>query len=143
MYIAWLDVGYFKKYLLNNKYYNSIHLFKVIRPPEFDETRVAYGMVFPAKMNLTRDVIFKTNLVHVSGGFLGTASVMPKWAHQYRFYTQKYMRLGLANSDQQVIYAMTVHQQDVPSVRIQTYKDNTKTHNPWYYLGSLCKIDIT
>ncbi len=133
-YVAWLDIGLFRG-ILNKK---DIKPFKLYIPPQFNESSVAYSQV-GRLYNETAEVIFKRNLVFVCGCFfIGTMSVMHEWANQYKYYLEKYLNMGIANTDQQVLYAMLVDGIEQPSITIQPYFGQGK-YNPWFHLGYVCK----
>lgn len=132
-YIAWIDIGIFRDIVASK----DGKLFKLKIPPNFEKSQIAYSEIKPAKSPSISN-IFRHNLVTVCGGFfIGRPSVMQKWSHQYKYYVEKYLNIGVANTDQQVLYAMLVDKER-PAINIQTYTGDGKS-NKWFYLPYLCK----
>lgn len=96
---AWLDVGYFRDACDDENQY-----FRINPPPEVDKTRLSRNLM---NQSLTKNVsfnsIFKENYVWVGGGILvATKDVFLKY-HRAVVY---FLRRGLMNADQQVIYGI-------------------------------------
>lgn len=138
-YIAWLDIGLFRE-IAGIEY---IMPFKLHTPPALNVDRVAYAQVECFKKEKIH-VIFKTNIVLVCGCFfVGNMYIMAQWTKHYLYYAEKYIELGLANTDQQVLYAMIIDDQ---KLHMHIYTGDW-LYNKWFYLGYLCRntfgIDIT
>ena len=136
-YFAWIDVGYFRKYLEEN----NPQPFKIDLPPNFVPNKVAYNEVFSPSNRTLNEIICK-NAVWVGGGFfIAEFHVMLKWVEDYIFFTERFIELGLMSTDQQVIYAMnqpSIYKKiGKPRIDIQTYRGNRPEE--WFYLGYLCK----
>ena len=140
-FFAWLDIGYFRD-LVNTTY----QPFQIHLPPCFDVTKVAFNEIFSLKNRTLRQIV-DHNEVWVGGGlFFAERSVMLQWARDYKYYTEKFIHLGLMSTDQQVIYAMrqpTIHKElGKRRVAIQEYHVKYVENN-WFGLGYLCKKQIT
>ena len=86
-----------------------------------------------------RELIFKTNQVVIGGGmWIAEIPVMIQWTKLYMYYTEKYLNMNLANTDQQVMYSMLVGNETL-SVKVQMYRQLSGPYSPWLYLGYLCK----
>ncbi|CAH1792160.1 unnamed protein product [Owenia fusiformis] len=154
-YYAWLDVGYFRDLATNPEKLAKRKNFKLMVPADFDPTKVAYCVVWPEEAKspfITTEKVFKENRTWIGGGyFLATGPVMLEWIKEYRRYVQKFLEMGLSNSDQQILFAMLHTEDEKPKVPVQLYtlenpgKETDKggttrgRSNPWFYLGYLCK----
>ena len=61
--MAWVDVGLFRK--LDG---TDFEPFQLVPPPNFDDTRVGFSLVWPQRRKVSVDTIMKLNLVWVAGG---------------------------------------------------------------------------
>ena len=131
---AWLDIGLFRD--LNEA---ETQFFQINPPPDFDENAIAYTDVWRAfRRNISDDIIFKANLVWVCGCFfIGKIDVMFQWVIEYMQFTENFIRNGLMNSDQQVIFAMFSNYS--PKSKIQTYFRHNSSYDEYFYLGYKCK----
>lgn len=140
-YIAWIDIGYFR-YLTDRR-----RRFWIVTPPGMDDAKVAVTEVFSADSGRCAEDIFKSNLVWVGGGMsLATRPVYFRFAEEYQRATKAFLRQGLSNTDQQVIYAMfkgaEARHQHVQT-QLQTYSWNLSDLQAcWFYLGYLCYREI-
>ena len=131
LYMAWLDVGYFRD-LVNS---NSTEPFELYIPSDMNQDKVSYNMVANREENIEYKHIFLNNIFWVGGGyFVGRVSVMMRWVIQYLSYVDYFLCEDLMNTDQQIIYAMSYVATE--SLPIQEYHSDG---NYWFYLGYLCK----
>ena len=133
-YFAWVDIGYFRQMISTT----NITQFILVPPPQFDEGKVSYNAIGSRKANLSPETIFKSNKVWVGGGFfLTTRDLMMNWTALYQTNVEYFLRKGLMNTDQQVIYAMVNSGRS--TIPIQTFeKDRRRKGSFWFYLGYQC-----
>lgn len=130
-YFAWLDIGLFRSDA------GPGEPFTLYLPEKFDKSSVAYTATLKQRQWLTAREIFLRNEVWVCGCFfIGQASVVARWASEYLVHLKLFTLQGLANTDQQVIYAM--NNCYLPAVSLQTYKPSD-ADDQWFYLGYHCK----
>ena len=137
-YFAWCDLGIFRDMPGGlGSHYN----FRMTLPPEFDREKVAFSQVTPRDDKLgLKDIFFGSRFWVAGGFFLGTTEPLLKLAEDYRYSTEKFLRMNLSATDQQVIYAMySRFNQDVPQVEIQTYITDGTTTDLWMFLGELLR----
>lgn len=133
-YIAWLDIGYFRDIVDIKKHL----LFQLNLPPQFNEETIAYSEVGHRHLNTSPETIFKRNLVYISGGiFIGKISTMYQWSFQFKHYFEKYLSMGLAGTDQQVLCAMLA-ESEIPHIQVQAFQIQNRPYNPWFTLGYTC-----
>ena len=140
-FVAWIDIGYFR-YLTRRR-----RKFYMVIPPEMDESKIAMTEVTRADLSLFPSDIFRGNLVWLGGGMsLGTRPVFRKFVEEYEQSAEKFLRQGLSNTDQQVIYSMFTDINNVVGkvcTRIQTYGWFFNDINScWFYLGYLCYREV-
>ena len=129
--IAWVDIGYYREMTSCS----GAGQFELMPPPDFDGSSVAFTRVGPDDV-LTRDVsdIVRNNLVWVGGGMLiAQPGVILQFATDYKSFVRRLLKLGLSNTDQQMIAAM--YSQTMKSerrVQLQTYKCG---QDEWFCLG--------
>ncbi|KAL8566613.1 hypothetical protein ACOMHN_049754 [Nucella lapillus] len=100
-YFAWIDIGYFRELVFRKK------KFWISVPAEFDDQKVAASLIHTPGFTRSAEEIFKENAVWVGGGMmLATREKYSQFVAEYRRATQYFLAAGLANTDQQVIYAM-------------------------------------
>lgn len=140
-YIAWLDIGYFR-YLTHRR-----RDFYVVVPPRLEDGAIAMTEVERRDPSLSPYDVFRENLLWVGGGMsLGTREAYARFAQEYLAAVEEFMREGLANTDQQVIYSMFTDVHNLThklTTRIQTYSwwlDDVR--NCWFYLGYLCYREV-
>lgn len=143
---AWLDVGYFRDACDDENQY-----FRINPPPEVDKTRLSINLM---NQSLTKNVsfssIFKENYVWVGGGILvATKDVFLKFERLYHRAVVYFLRRGLMNADQQVIYGIYCNEGRrvfSPEVDLQLFWSSGSrkvwTSNVWFYLGYLCLEEI-
>ena len=130
-YFSWVDIGLYRSYK------NQKERFSISVPVNFDENSIAYTEVTRRNPHLTSRDIFLGNKVWLCGCFfIGRASVMARWSMEYLSHLILFTFQGLANTDQQVIYAMINCY--LPAARLQTYI-NTDVNTDWFYLGYLSR----
>ncbi|XP_045188413.2 uncharacterized protein LOC123546281 [Mercenaria mercenaria] len=132
-YYMWLDIGYFR----NRKSENDFYLTK---PKGFVDSKIAVNLV-NSKLSLTShpEDIIKKNLVLFGGGLVfGEKEHVTKFADLFRRAVDHFLLKGLANTDQQVIYAMFSmdgRKSLKPEVELQVYR--SPHENDWFYLGNI------
>ena len=132
-YFAWLDIGLFRG--LNPKRETPFHIHL---PPDFNQSRVAYSLVYGFDENLSDVQIFYLNQVWVCGCFfIGREDIMQQWTKEYLDYVAYFIAQQLMNTDQQVVYA--IHNNHQPQTYLQVYGTTEINVNKWFYLGYLCK----
>ncbi|XP_076436444.1 uncharacterized protein LOC143275971 [Babylonia areolata] len=100
-YFAWVDLGYFRDLSFRKR------KFWIAVPPEFDDTKLAACEVGTPSFEKNVEEIFKRNEYWVGGGmFLATRRRYAAFLTEYRRALLHFLGLGLANTDQQVIYSM-------------------------------------
>jgi len=137
-YFAWVDMGYWRDMYPE---LGASYKFGVSLPPQFDSEMVAYTEAFACRPDLSIENIYKKSYTSLTGGlFIGHGDQLLQLAEEYRFVTEKYLRQGLANTDQQVLYAMfSKYNNDTAKVRPQRYVWNQSRLNRWMYLGHLLR----
>lgn len=140
-YIAWLDIGYFR-YLTQRK-----KDFYIVKPPRMNDEAIAMTEVERRDPSLSPYDVFRENLIWVGGGMsLGTRDAYRRFAEEYLTAVEVFMREGLSNTDQQVIYSMFTDVHNLThklATKIQTYSwwlDDVR--NCWFYLGYLCYREV-
>lgn len=142
-YYAWLDVGYFRDATCEGEN----QFFRINPPPEVDRTRLSMNLVNQSlNINVSFHAIFKENYVWVGGGmFVATKEVLLRFERLYHRAVIYFLRRGLMNSDQQVIYAIYCKEGRrvfSPEVELQLFwlhgSRKVSTSNMWFYLGYLC-----
>ena len=136
-YLSWLDIGYFRDVPHDSE------PFSLYIPPDFDNSKVAYGRVYPFNSEVrTVNETVEQNLVWVGGGlFLARVEVMIRWVTSYMQFTEKMLNLGWMSTDQQVLYAMHLPQHLNDShkgVELQIY-DRKSPYSIWFSFGYICK----
>ena len=132
-YFSWVDIGIFRK-LTDSKEFDP---FSLSLPPNFQANQVAYGQANFRNALQNAYTIFKRNMTWVCGCFfIARIDVMEKWVRVYMESVGYYLGIGLANTDQQVIYAMVNEHRS--SVDVQVYKGSGE-YDYWFYLGYLCR----
>ena len=138
-FFMWLDIGYFRKI------YNSDEYFYLGKPRNFNETKVAVTLIQQQSMHRTPSQIFRWNSVWVGGGlFYGRSDILLQYAKQYKRAVNYFLSQKLANTDQQVLFAMYSNTgQNIlyPEVQLQFYFNKSK--EDWYYLGYIIRKIIT
>ena len=137
-YFLWCDLGIFRDM---PKGLGSHYNFRMTLPPKFDTKKIAFTQVFPRNNGLSLNQIFLELNNWLAGGFfIGTADLLLKLAEDYRNSTEKYIRMNLAATDQQVLYAMyQQYNKDEPRVQIQVYVEDGSTDHFWMFLGELLR----
>jgi len=137
-YFAWCDLGYFRDM---PKGLGSHYNFQMTLPPEFDTKKVAFTQVASRDDKLSLKEIFFQSRFWVAGGFfIGTADPLLKLAEDYRYSTEKFLRMNLSETDQQILYGMySRFNQDIPRVEIQSYTSDGTTTDSWMFLGELLR----
>ncbi|KAK3087379.1 hypothetical protein FSP39_005199 [Pinctada imbricata] len=134
-YYAWLDVGYFRDIVHNEKF------FTMNPPADFDPSRIAFNRVFDLKMNTIPNNIFKGNQVWVGGGLaLGIPEVIFRFEDMYHKAVLYFLKEHLMSTDQQILFSLyseTGRKALHPPVELQLYVPKG-SGNPWFYLGYLC-----
>lgn len=130
-YIMWLDIGYFRKY-------RSLRNFYLAKPTGFDDTKIAMTQVFPNKTFdvSPRKILQSKNVIASGATFFGERFQMMKFVTGFKRAVDYFMKLNLANTDEQVIYAMFSKEAKrflKPEVQLQLYKANTERN--WLYIG--------
>lgn len=136
-YYCWVDAGYFRDIShIEKKFWLEV-------PDDFDKSRIAVTRVFDSDLEKTtaKDIILK-NLNWVGGGlFLGTPEVILKFHDQYKEAVMRYLKQGIMNVEQQLLYAMYTSQERSKypiRVELQLYIPGQRpviNTNPWFYLG--------
>ncbi|XP_052770403.1 protein HtrL-like [Mya arenaria] len=138
-YFAWVDIDYFRERELSAKFY-------LTRPPDFNENQVAVTLINSTlTMSAQPEMIFKNSLVWVEGGLtFGKQKVILKFEKTFKSAVKYFISKGLANTDQQVTYAMyskegrrTLN----PDVQLQIYRPFSE--GSWYYLGELMTHEMS
>jgi len=134
-YFAWVDLGYWRDM---GSELGAEYKFLLTLPPRFNHERVAFTEAFVFVPYASTTQIFLTSWLSMAGGFfIGHGDKMLLLTENYRYTTEKYMKRGLANSDQQVIYAMyaPLANSDTPKVQVQRYAWDKSSIPRWMYLG--------
>ncbi|XP_071080275.1 uncharacterized protein [Haliotis cracherodii] len=139
-YFAWIDIGYFRYIVGRNKE------FVIVKPADFNESRIALNKVYDVSMDVKVDNIFKGNRVWLGGGmFFGSKYTLPPFIADYRHAVERYLNMSLSSTDQQVIYSMNTIKEK-PYVRrrvpIQAYSANI-AGDCWFYLGFSCYRELS
>lgn len=144
-YYCWLDVGYFRDLLDNNK------PFFLEVPDDLDVSKVGVTRVYDSKLNniTARDVILG-KMIWIGGGlFLGSPDTLLKFELQYKDRVMYYLSQELMGDDQAILYAMYTRlerEKNPISVEVQTYIPGTKSvacSDPWFYLGCLMYQEVS
>ncbi|XP_046551134.1 uncharacterized protein LOC124260855 [Haliotis rubra] len=138
-YYTWIDVGYFRLITERKKE------FVIVKPPNFNESRVAMNQVYDANMDTPPETIFKGNHVWIGGGFFfGSQDTLPLFIADYRQAVQRYLDMSLSCTDQQVLFSMNTNkekhivQQRVPIQRFV----NDVPGDCWFFLGYACYREL-
>lgn len=130
-FIAWVDIGYFREITSCS----NAGQFELMPPSDFDRSAVAFTQVGTDEV-LTEDVsdILKNNLVWVGGGMMiAKPDVMIQFATDYTVFVRRLLKLGLSNTDQQVIASMYSNtMKSERHIKVQTYKCS---QDEWFCLG--------
>ncbi|ELT92801.1 hypothetical protein CAPTEDRAFT_214404 [Capitella teleta] len=130
-YFSWLDIGLFRSIWEGSKQPE----FELYVPPDFIETKIAYGEVFNRSKNVDAKKIFILNQEWVCGCmFIGRVDRLVKWAVRYMNATEDYLARGFMNTDQQVVYAMV---NEGAGQDVQVYSKPAK-YEAWFHLGYSC-----
>ena len=133
-YFAWMDIGYFRDVDTDNAEDFILKL-----PKHFEPNLISYTEVNFRSVDLSPERIFKENHVWVAGGFiLGHVDLMKDWTMLYMYLVEEFLKKGLANTDQQVVYAAANTNESIRKF-IQIYHATTEDGDPWFYLGLLCR----
>ncbi|XP_071118238.1 protein HtrL-like [Haliotis cracherodii] len=142
---AWLDIGYFR-----NLDKSGTTFFKLLPPQKFNTEKVGLTQAWPHDPNIDPSVVMRSNLVWVSGGLvLGINKTLQGFVQQYKWTVEALLKDGLANTDQQVIYAMFStpmrHRYNKKQIKIHSYtcrQGQLGLYGPdsrYFCLGFLCK----
>jgi hypothetical protein len=131
-YFAWVDIGVYRN-MTSSKEIKPFHIYL---PECFDSNKIAYNQVAKPRPVNDKDIFFKNLNLVGSGIFLGEINTMKLWVQQYMNYTEMFLEKGLANTDQQVLYAMQNNHS--PPVKLQGYVPRG-AGNIWFYLANVCK----
>ena len=136
-YYAWVDIGYFRHITHRRKH------FWITVPRGMDDKKVAVSEIQSPDFRLRPEEIFKTNTVWVGGGMLlATGEVLLTFVAEYHRALMYFLKRGLANTDQQVMYSMFT--QEVRSLLnvttdLQTFAWTLNSFRQcWFYLGYAC-----
>lgn len=139
-YYAWLDIGYFRDEVDKNVQ------FELEIPPGFDLKRVSFNRIGEFSKNVDPFTIFRSTLLWVCGGiFLGTGDVFLQFEQLYHRAVLYFLDEKLINTDQQLfysIYSEKGREALTPNVELQLYIPKGPG-NPLFYLGYLCRKEIT
>lgn len=138
-YICWIDVGVFRDITEEKK------TFRLEVPPQFDDNMIGFNCLNdmnPSKVNPKE--IFLHNYYWVAGNaFVGKVYTMNKFCEQYKRAVKYFLSQGLANTDQQVVYAMytqeSITKLDV-NISLKLYHPDCKMSffpDRWFYLAYL------
>ena len=136
-YYCWVDAGYFRDIVhREKKYWLEV-------PDDFNKSRIGVTRVYNSDLKRTSARnIFLANLNWVGGGiFLGTPEVILKFHDQYKEAVMRYLKQGIMNVEQQLLYAMYTSQERSKypiRVELQLYIPGQRpviNSNPWFYLG--------
>ncbi|CAI9720700.1 Hypothetical predicted protein [Octopus vulgaris] len=121
-YFMWLDIGLFR-------YLHDDPKFKLAKPTDFDDTKVAYSQVEYFQEDITYKDIIYDNMVWIGGASnLGKYDVLYKFTQEYLNFVNKSLFIKLISTDQQIIYGMYVDKHK-PETKLQLYKSG------WFELG--------
>lgn len=139
-YYAWLDIGYFRDVVERNVQ------FELKIPPGFDSKRVSYNRISEFSKTVDPFTIFRNSLLWVDGGmFLGTGEVLLQFEQLYHRALLYFLDEKLMNKEQQLLYSVYSkkgREALTPKVELQLYIPKGPG-NPWFYLGYLCRKEIT
>lgn len=131
-YYCWMDIGVFRQ-LADEIHYPE---FKLQIPKDFTENTVAYGEVGPKHVLNFAHIMWHGPFWVAGGMFMSDALTLYIWAEEYKHYLKEFLNRGLANTDQQVIYAI----ENLPQHRTQIHAFKSRgKHNEWFDLGFRCK----
>jgi len=137
-YFAWCDMGYFRDMPAGLK---SHYHFRITLPPKFDMEKVAFTEISAPDDKLSlKDIFFKLRFWVASGLFIGRAELLSRLAEDYQYSTEKFLRMNLSETDQQILYGMySRFNLDIPRTEIQVYLPDGTTRDPWMFLGELLR----
>lgn len=139
-YFAWLDIGYFRD-VVERKVDFTLDI-----PPGFDPGKISVNRVEGLSMNIDPFTIFRKNIVWVGGGiFLGKGEALLQFEQLYHRAVKYFLDQQLVNSDQQVLYSMYSkkgREALKPNIELQLYIPKG-SGNPWFYLGYLCRKEVS
>lgn len=134
-YFAWLDVSYYKDIV-----HSSSHAFKICLPINFIEDRVAFNAPFTRKPYLVDD-IFKHSRAWVSSNlFIANRDTILAFCRDYHQALFRFLEEGLANTDQQVLFAMFSEEYTrlFSTVRVNEYPADPRVDN-YHSLGIILR----
>lgn len=139
-YFAWVDIGYFRD-VVERKVDFTLDI-----PPGFDPGKISVNRVEGLSMNIDPFTIFRKNIVWVGGGiFLGKGEALLQFEQLYHRAVKYFLDQQLVNSDQQVLYSMYSkkgREALKPNIELQLYIPKG-SGNPWFYLGYLCRKEVS
>lgn len=135
-YIAWLDIGYFRRRL---KEPITLRL-----PSDFKRNKVAFTEVRRRDETLTAADIIRHNVNWLAAGyFVAHYKIMDRFVSGYLDNLRYFLERGIMSAEQQMIYAMVNTngtREKLPEIQAysSTNTANGSACSKWFYLGCLC-----
>lgn len=137
-YFAWVDLGYFRDLVFRKK------KFWIAVPADFDDRKVAAGLIEAANYSKDAEEIFKSNVFWIGGGMiLASHEKYSRFVVEYRQAMQYFLAAGLVNTDQQLMYAMfkpSIRKELNVTTELQLFSWPLSSvyGGCWFYLGYYC-----
>ncbi|XP_052090576.1 uncharacterized protein LOC127727169 [Mytilus californianus] len=136
-YIAWIDIGYFRK--------KEPGCFKMETPKDIRDDHILFSQVdfFKHQLNLT-EIIYTSRLYIACGFFIGRPDNLMLFIEDYKSAVERLLEMNLMNSDQQVLYILySLKLSFHPRIPIQTFFNPMSLkkgrNDRWFFLGKLCQ----